>query len=563
MAGLFALVTASPALPQTGAEALIDQARGDLARGDGLAAEVRLKQAVAAGASREAVAARMGEALLDQGEGSRAREWLGPGRFATAEAAHGFRMLGRLEQADGKLVAAASAFNRVIALTPKNPALWVDIGRLRYAGGEHVQALEAADYALSLDPANVRTLAFKGQFVRDQFGLSAALPWFEAALARDPGDLEALGEYAATLGDLGRAQEMLAVTRTMLERGSGHGRAWFLQALLAARSGDASLARALLNRTGDQFRDKPARMLLDGVIELRSGNNLLAIEALERLVARQPANPEAQALLARAYYGAGDFKTLVRRFAPLAARGDASAYLLTLVARAHELLGQRDLAVPLLERAALAGDRPFAPVGENQPVGALLAARRNDEAEATAEQLRKAQPGSATFQALAGDVQLTLGRGAAAAERYRLAAAVRMPESLLLRLVAALVLTGQREMAAGIVESHLAQSPSSRILARLAAGHAAAQGDWERSRQLLAFVRDTGGARDVRLLADLSVALLRSGDAAAAETMAGAAYRLQPGNAAAARAWGMSLNALKQRPADASALLAKASALGG
>ena len=279
LALLLAGAAAGQAAGPSGPEALIAQARDDLARGDGLAAEVRLKQALDAGAPREAVAARMGEALLDQGQTAKARGWLAPGKFAAAEAAHGWRMLGLLEMREGQLAAAGDAYNKVIALTPKDPQLWVAIGQLRYAGGEHLLALEAADYALELDPDSVRALEFKGLFVRDQFGLTAGLPWFEAALAQDPGDLSAMGEYAATLGDLGQASRMLAVTRAMLERDGGNARALFLQAQLAARAGDMSLAKSLLNKTGDRLKGVPARLLLEGVIELEAGNNLLAIEA--------------------------------------------------------------------------------------------------------------------------------------------------------------------------------------------------------------------------------------------------------------------------------------------
>jgi predicted Zn-dependent protease len=562
LALVLAGAAAGQAAAPSGAETLITQARDDLARGDGLAAEVRLKQALDAGAPREVVAARMGEALLDQGQTAKARGWLAPGKFAAAEAAHGWRMLGLLEMREGHLAAAGDAYNKVIALTPKDPQLWVSIGQLRYAGGEHLLALEAADYALELDPDSVRALEFKGLFVRDQFGLTAALPRFEAALAQDPGDLSVMGEYAATLGDLGLASRMLAVTRAMLERDGGNARALLLQAQLAARAGDMSLAKSLLNKTGDRLKGVPARLLLEGVIELEAGNNLLAIEVFEKLAQRQPANAEAQALLARAYYGAGNYRTVVERFAPLAARSDAGPQILTLVARAHEALGRRDLAVPLLERAARSADQPFSAVPENAPIGALLASARLGEAEARSEQLRRANPNSAALQAQAGDVQLALGNGAAALERYRLAARIRMPENLMAKMAGAMVLAGQGGQAGQLAETYLAQNPSSRRAARIVAAQAAAKGDWPRARVLLEYLRANGGERDVRLLSDLSLAQLRAGDAAAAEVSARTAYRLQPANGAAARAWGVSLQALGQQPLDAKALLAKAPKLG-
>jgi cellulose synthase operon protein C len=562
-AGLLALAGTGAATPSPQAAALIAKARDAIDRGDGLGAELHLKSALAAGAARDAVAARMGEAFVYQGKRDKAREWLEPGRFAPDEAAHGFHLLGLLEHGEGKLFAATRAYDRAIALAPKAVSLWVDMGYLRYASGEHLKAIEAAEMALSLDPNNVRALEFRGLIVRDQYGLAAALPWLEAALAQAPEDRSVLGEYAATLGDLDRAREMLAASRKLLTRDARNARGLLLQAQLAARAGDNGLARNLLNKTGDQLRSLPAKMLLDGILELRAHNNLLAIEALEPLVARQPGNVQAQELLANAYYASGDAKTVVRRFAGLAARSDASPYLMTLVARAHEILGQRAQAVPLLERAALSGDRPFAAVPENQPVGSLLWARNFGAAEAAAERMRAVSPGSADAQALAGDVQLLLGRGAAAAERYRLASRVRMPESLLQRMVAALILAGQPQDAALLTEAYLLQSPSSPVAVRLAASLAAGQGDWARAQQLLDYLRRNGSARDVRLLADLSQAQLKGGDAEAAEATARQAYRLQPSNPLAARAWANCLDALGRRPDDARALHAKAKALGG
>jgi Flp pilus assembly protein TadD len=159
-------------------------------------------------------------------------------------------------------------------------------------------------------------------------------------------------------------------------------------------------------------------------------------------------------------------------------------------------------------------------------------------------------------------VQLLQGNGAAAVVRYRLASRVRMPDSLLQRMVSAMILSGQQRDAAALIEAYLLQTPSSPVAVRLAASLAAGQGDWTRARQLLQFLRDNGSAKDVHLLADLSQAQLRSGDAETAEVTAREAYRLQPSNPFASRAWGVCLNALKQRPADARALLAKAQVMG-
>ncbi len=557
-------------------EAILE-AKADLARGDGLAAEVHLKEALAAGVIREMVAARMGEAMLDQGKNEKAREWLGPGKFAMHttvnydlayghqgfdEAAYGYRMLGHLEHQEGNLRDAGQAYDNAIKLAPRYVDLWVDVARLRYTGGEHMLAIEAANYALKLDPKNPDALLFRGELVRDQYGLAAGLPWFKAALEHAPDSLAVMGEYAATLGDLGRAKEMLEVTRRMLQRDGKNARALLLQATLALRAGNASLARGLLNRAGNELKDVPAKFLLDGVIELSSGNNVLAGEAFDRLLKIQPGNSTARDLMARALFAQGNYKGLVQRFGGQTGRGDASPYFLNTMARAYEILGQREVAVPLLDRAARSLDRSFTPVPENNPVGSLLSSGRFGEAVATAERMRSANPGSADWQLAAGDAQLSLGRGAAAVERYDLAARVRLPDSLLMRLSAAQSSSGQGGATVPRIEAYLVQSPSSRTAMRLAASIAAGQGDWRRAVELLSTARDNGSGQDVRLLADLSLAQLRSGDVNTSEATAREAYRLQPANAAATLAWSMALAKTKQRPQIAKALLDKAQALG-
>lgn len=565
LAGLaFALIggAGQAASPYSAAE-LIAKARQDLARDDGIAAEVRLKQAMAQGASRRDVAALLGAAYLFEGNRGGARAWLAPGQFQPSDAVYGFRMLARLERDEGHLPEAGHAFDSALRIAPNDPVLWVEIGRLRYAGGEHGKAIEAADHALKLAPRNVRALEFRGQIVRDQAGLTAALPWFQAALREAPDDVSALGEYAATLGDLGRANEMLAVTRHMLRLDGKNARAFYLQAVLAARAGDTRLARAMLNRVGERMDDVPGARLLEGVLELRAGNYSLAMDALEELVRRQPANGQARVLLARAYDAGGESLVLVKRFGDEAGRPEASPYLLTLVGRAYENLGRRDLAASFLDRAARASAAPIAPVVQGSELGALIAAHDFAGAQAMAEASLKASPGSADAHVQLGDVRLAQDDGAAALAAYREAASIRLPEPLFLKTVGALLEAGDATSAAGLVEAYLWQNPSSQPAVRLAATLAARSGNWKRCRLLLENAGANGGEGDARLHAELSLAQLRTGDAKAAELSARRAYRLQRSSAFTAQAWGLSLAALGKDQADAAALLTKAQAIGG
>ncbi|MBN8502434.1 MAG: hypothetical protein J0M19_15000, partial [Sphingomonadales bacterium] len=329
----------------------IEQARSALARGDGIAAKADLDRAIQAGATRTDISADMGEAFILQGESVKAREWLGPGQFAKGQEGRGWRLLGNLERSEWRLAESGKALDRALAFSPRDPLLWIEIGRLRYQGGEQLQAIEAADRAVAAAPDHPRAIEFRARLLRDSHGDAAALPLIERGLAKSPDDLALLGSYAASLGELGRAHDMLLVTRKMLSIDPANAQAFFLQAALAARAGNVDLARAMLNRAGNRLNDVPAATLLKAILELEAGNANVAAQPLIALADWQEANPRLQALLARSLYEAGDTQQLFARYGALAQRGDTSPYLLTILGRALEEQGKYAEAAVLLDRA--------------------------------------------------------------------------------------------------------------------------------------------------------------------------------------------------------------------
>ena len=582
-ASLMALAAPGQAMPGAAQDSFAAATKA-LARGDGIAAEADLQRALQAGASKSEIAAAMGEALIDQGAIDKAREWLAPGQFSPAEAGHGWRMLGMLERLTGNLGAAGKAYDQALKVSGKDPLLWVEIGRMRYSGGEQLQAIDAADRALAAAPNNPRALEFKAELVRDAQGYAAAIPLYERALEANGNDLALLGGYAAALGEAGRASDMLAVTRHMLEVAPHSPRAFFLQALLAARAGQIDLARSLLSRTKGKLATDPAGMLLQGLLDLEAGNANVAADELAVLADRQPANQRVQLLLARALYASGDYNQLFTRFGALAQRSDASPYLLTLLGRANEDQGNRAAAAALLDRAAAPASPPLQPIFEaDSPavlgsrfaaepsalglavpyVRSLLVAGNRSAAAQAAGQFLRARPGSDSALGLLGDVELYSGAPGAALQHYDLAARVRFPDLLLLRMGEAFVGVGQPGAAQPVVARYLAAFPGSRLAARMAANMAALAGDWQTAAGLLDNLRLRGGNQDVRLLADLSFAQLRSGDASAALISGQRAWELQPNSPVAAQALGMAMAEVGEDTAGARQLLLQARRMGG
>jgi tetratricopeptide (TPR) repeat protein len=576
------LALALPAVAAAPEDAL-ETAHEALANGDGIAAEAALRQALGEGAPRPEIAPAMGEAELLQGDLDAAREWLGPGEFAPDQRLYGFHQLARLEMAAGNLQAASEAFDKALAIGVGTAEMWVDIGRLRYRRAQQHLAFDAVHNALTLDPENPRAIEFRGQLARDAQGLKTALGWFARGLKTNPDDIGLLGEYAATLGELGRAKAMLKVTRRMIELDGNNPRAFYLQAVLAARAGNDELARKLLWRTEGAYSDTAAGRVLAGVLDLRAGNPGLALQSFGKLADRQPDNRHAQLLLARAEFADGDYRGVIEDFAAAAARPDASPYLLTLIGRSYEVLGDRGAAAPFLDRAARASAPAVSPidVGEagqltlfrfgDDPlridvgvakVRGLIRAGKFGEAQAVLADFQRQYPASADIEVLCGDVALVRGDAAGALAQYRKAARIRRSLSLVQRMVAAYRELGETDAAGAEARDFLAEHPMDGGAARLVADFALANGEWRRAQVLLAHARAVGGGeRDPQLLTGLSRAALASGDVAAATQAAQAAVAAQRANGRAAYALARTLRAGGDEH-GARVLFAKARGLG-
>ncbi|GMN12481.1 tetratricopeptide repeat protein [Altererythrobacter sp. MTPC7] len=534
-----------------------DKAAMALARGDGFAAEDALREQLRSGAARETVAAAMGEAELQQGQLAEARKWLGPGRFTEDTAGRGFLMLGRLEMRAGNLPAAGTAYDQALRYIRDDAELWVDIARLRYRGGEQTQAVDAALRAMELDPDNPSALLLRGQLARDAEGMAAALPFFEKALERQPDNLDLLAEYSATLGELGRASESLAMARRIVKIDPAYQRAYFLQAVIAARGAKFDLARKLLTMSGDHGRDTPAGIMLGGVIDMEQGNHASAAQAFDRLNRLQPENRQVRELLARSLSLGGNHRELVYRFDREARLRSASPYMRIMVARAHEALGNRDLAAALLDRAAdpqdddLVAMQPAVAlsvtatrgVGDAQDALSLVRGRivtgDRSGALAAARAFQRRYPGSADAFALLGDAYLSNRQVGPALQAYEKAAGVRRTWPLARRMIAALRASGRRDAAIALGESHLAGNPSNGELASMLARFAYDAGDMGRASRLLDQAMSHGYDRDADVLSLRAMIAKREGLDTLALQLAHRAVSIQPQGRAALQALSM------------------------
>lgn len=444
-----------------------------------------------------------------------------------------------------------------LSLAAVSPALGADgtVGaardvvqaRAQYRAGDQFGAVERARTLLATYPDDPDVLVLAGQLRRDAAGPIAALPLLTRAVAARPSDVALLGELAATLGEAGQHRAMLRTVREIARIDPTNRRARLLEATLAARAGQDTLARRLLPALDDFDAAVPAELWLGAVLALRTGNPAQAVDMLDVLVRRQPDNLAAAMLLGRALLANGEASEAIARLVPIADRGDASPYLLTLIGRALEQVGDRARAAAYLDRAASPAPsgawallptlgvgsspgpsvRAFAGVAQ---LRALAGAGRVGEAEAAARELTARFPGSADIARAVGDVHLLAGRNDAALASYRRAAGVRADAALVQRLAVLERLRGGNGTARALLAERLRLNPRERSSALLLAQLEAQDGKWHSALALLDFARAQGGP-DARLYTQLAEAHLALGERDAALNAARRAHRLQRGSA--------------------------------
>lgn len=413
----------------------------------------------------------------------------------------------RGEMRDGNLQDAARLLDEARAIEPKNPELWVQIARLRFRGGEHLQAVEAANLALEYGPQYAPALFMRAQLMRDSNGLAEALPWYESAVQADPKNPEILADYAATLGDLGRHQDMLQVVRELQKIAKGYPQVYYLQAVLAARGGKPVLARSLLAKSGLFQREVPSALLLDAIIDIQQQSYDTAANTLTRLSQRQPGNARAKELLARALWLGGRDDELINRFGGVATAVDTSPYLTMLVGRAHERRGERDIAAPLIERALATREVRLSLLQtvEGLPeatanIRAQIGNRDTAGAERSAEALMRQYPGSSDVLALAGDTALAQLQPATALARYTQSASVRRPWLLTRKIIMATRALGDDKAADTLLVRAVLGEPRNTEALLMLAQRRAEEQDWERVAALSNLVFVLGAGNDPRVL---------------------------------------------------------------
>jgi tetratricopeptide (TPR) repeat protein len=545
----------------TSQPAMLLLARAYVRLGDGVAADGAVSRALALRVPAASLAGLRAQARFLQSNYPGA---IDAAASAPADDGDAVRAQARAIAMQGDGAGATELLDGWIAGHRDDAAAWSDLGRVRLNAGEIDAATAAAARAAQLAPGDPVPLTLQAEIVRTRYGLTAALPWFAAALQRDAYYHPALIEYAATLGEVGRYADMLAATRRALAARPGSPQAFYLQAVMAARAGRADLARDMLQRAGPAIANLPGAALVGGALDFGQGQTERAIGTGRQLAADQPMNVVVRRTLGAALLRSGDVQGALDQLQPIAVRADADAYTLTLVARAFEAKGDRVAAAGFLDRAAAGARGGAAAFASDEGIGATLADAKDApgdpnyvlgviraqltagevvDAVARARRLVAASPGAPAAQLALGDALSVGGWFAEAAAVYARAASLGFDEPTMLRLVDAWGRAGRPREAAAALSLYLQQNPQSLSGRRILGRWQAATGDADAAIETLEGVRRIAGNRDAALLADLATAYATSDEGAVARRYARAAYALAPMNAAVCDAYAVALAA--------------------
>lgn len=548
-----ASATLSNAIAENGnnAELRVAHARTLILLGNGVGAEAELRKAQSLGYRMDNARHLLGQAILLQNEPERALKELDGGPIADANFAEARRIAGNAHFEMGDFDGARNAFDQSIKKQPRNSMLWADIARFRNSNSDLGGAIQAIDNALLINRDNIDAMFIKANLVRDREGLMPALHWYERVIDAKPQHLGALLEYAATLGDIGRYEDMLTTTRTVLRIDKNNPRAFLLQATMAARAGHYDLAKTLLFKTGNKLEAVPSYLLVSAAVEYELGNYNIAADHADRLLKLQPNNFTARRILAASIYGAEDSEQSWEIINPILDRPDTDSWSIMLGGLSLQDQSNWKDAIPILERATNFRRGAAIAFGEADSPGILAAdaaanplnARvvipyirsqvnlgRSGAALAAAQRLQRVNMGVPEAHMLVGDIELSANRYASAIKAYDQSASLRFGEAAALRLANAYSAKGDAAAAEQVLSRFVQRNPGNVPAQRALASLYVERKDWPKAVASLEMLRQRLGDSDALMLTELGWAKMGTGKPKEAVTYFRHAYAVQPMN---------------------------------
>lgn len=347
----------------------------------------------------------------------------------------------------GRFSEAQAQLQKVVKLEKGSPAALYDAQRVHFAQGDFKSARKGCQEILKAEPEDAMGHVCMARAYLAWRRSSRAVEHVDAALARDPGNYEALLVDADTRRMEGALDAALAAYQKVLDKFPASAEAWLGIAHIKrlrneAREAEAALRKALAHKPND-----PDVLLELG--KLASGTE--AVGLLQRAVAARPSSVDAKLALAAAQIQNGEAKTAEPTLRAILAKDPKNAAALSQLGAALVALGSFPEAEKVLRGAlermpndyeasfalaqlfertgkheeAFTQYRATADLKRESPAPLLAAARlglnlgRPTLAGALLDRALERAPKSAEGHALYGDVMVARGDKAAAKNHYQ------------------------------------------------------------------------------------------------------------------------------------------------
>ncbi|MGZ5789076.1 MAG: XrtA/PEP-CTERM system TPR-repeat protein PrsT, partial [Burkholderiaceae bacterium] len=407
-----------------------------LETGDALSAEKEIRKALSLGISPDKEAADLGKALLMQGQYQKALD-------ATAQAdasdAAVSTLRGNAYLALGKPAEAKQLFETALKAKPDYAGALIGLARSAILEKDNAAAISYVDQAVTRNPGNVEVLLFKGDLLRAQGKLDAALAAYDDVLKVKPDNITALLDKANLeigAGKFDAARADLVAARKFAPKGL---RVLYSQALLDFREEKFPASLESIQQILRAVPEDMPTLLLAGAVENALGSTQQSEQHLKTYLGKNPDNLYARKLLATVQIKQKQFQRALDTLAPALKMAQPEAQVLALAGESYMQLKDFTKATEYFEKAsalapetaALHASLGLSRLGQGDSARAVtelemaanldpkstkagtalamthLRLKEYDKALATVATLEKQQPDNPLFQNMKGNIYLS------------------------------------------------------------------------------------------------------------------------------------------------------------
>jgi len=318
---------------------------------NGVAAQVAVEKARAAGALDAQTALQMGSAFMLQRRLNDAKQELRNVKLSGRDGFESLMLQADIAVQEGDIALARKMYG--FAAETERASARVDLGlALLEFGEDNLEAAKlAADKALSKEADNAMAHYLLGAIARLEGQPDLALDLLFKATAKQPNNIHALLEMTAAYLDVGKQEEAERVLDAAMALAPQYSLTQFYVAFLHAQKGELREAQDILLRTGDLLTVYPAASRLFGLVSYQLENYSAASKYLQIFLEKNPSDRQVRLALAESFVKTGFGDKSLAVLEPLTSDDVQDAEAQAAAGAANAVMGNGKLAAENFRKA--------------------------------------------------------------------------------------------------------------------------------------------------------------------------------------------------------------------